>query len=309
MKMLLSVFDIGGTSIKYGIVNQDGEFLFHSDMPTYAFLGGDSVIQEVISIAKTLRQTWNIEGISISSAGQIDNRNGIVVFANDHIPEYTGLNVKQMVEEELRLPVKVENDVNCTAIGEHWKGIAKGVNDFLCITIGTGIGGALFFNGELYSGPCFAAGEVGHITLYPNGRKCVCGSIGCWEQYASSLAFERLAKEAFGKNMDLATLFQLIKSGDPKAVKCYDPWLDDLTTGLRSIIHTLNPKLVIIGGGISAQGEFLLHSIRKTLIPKLMPNHERELEIKIALNGNKANLLGAAKSFFDHTEGGKYASE
>jgi glucokinase len=296
--MLLGVFDIGGTSIKYGIVNAEGKILYDAATPTEAHLGGEAVIQKVVSISKELKQEWSIDGISISTAGQIDNVNGIVVHATDNIPNYTGLNIVEIVQTQTQLPVKVENDVNCTAIGEYWKGSAKHVEDFLCVTIGTGIGGALFLNGKLYTGQGFSAGEVGHITLYPNGRHCTCGSSGCYERYASSRALEDLLSNEFGETLHLIDFFRLVKSGDVKALACFEKWLDDLTTGLKTMIHFLNPKLIVIGGGISVQGDFLLNSIKDSVYPKIMPNHAKNLEIKMAVNGNKANLLGAAKNFF-----------
>ncbi|WP_227935571.1 ROK family protein [Alkalihalobacillus deserti] len=295
--MFLACFDIGGTSIKYGIVSVEGEILYDASTPTEAHLGGETIIQKVVSISKELKRKWDINGISISTAGQIDNVNGIVVHATDTIPNYTGLNIVEIVQIQTELPVKVENDVNCTAIGEHWKGSAQGVEDFLCLTIGTGIGGALFLNGKLYTGQSFSAGEVGHITLYPKGQACTCGSAGCYEQYASSQALEKLVSTEFGETLQLIDFFQLLKSGDMKALACYDQWLDDLTTGLKTMIHFLNPRLIVLGGGISAQGDFLLNSIKDSVYPKIMPNHARNLEIKMAMNGNKANLLGAAKIF------------
>lgn len=295
--MLLGVFDIGGTSIKYGIVNAEGKIVYDATTPTEAHLGGESVIQKVISISKELKQRWDINGISISSAGQIDNVNGIVVYSTDNIPNYTGLNIREIVEMQTQLPVKVENDVNCTAIGEYWKGSARKFEDFLCVTIGTGIGGAMFLNGELYTGQGFSAGEVGHITLYPNGRDCTCGSSGCYERYASSQALENLVSKEFGKTLHLIDFFLLVKTGDVKALACFEQWLDDLTTGLKTLIHVLNPKLIVIGGGISAQGDFLLNEIRNSVYSKIMPNHAKNLIIKLAMNGNQANLLGAARNF------------
>jgi glucokinase len=295
--MLLGVFDIGGTSIKYGVVNIEGNIIYDAVTSTEAHLGGETVIQKVITIAKELKRNWNIKAISISTAGQIDHVNGIVVYATDNIPNYTGLNILETVQTQTKLPVKVENDVNCTAIGEFWKGAAQNVEDFLCITIGTGIGGALFLNGKLYNGQGFSAGEVGHITLYPNGRECTCGSSGCYERYASSQALEVLVSKVMGEDLQLIDFFRLVKSGDVKALDCFELWLDDLTTGLKTLIHFLNPKLIVIGGGISAQGDFLLHSITDSVFSKIMPNHAKNLEIKMATNGNKANLLGAAKNF------------
>lgn len=296
--MLIAAFDIGGTAIKYGILNNDGEILYNTQIATEADKGGPSVISKVISMAIQLKKEWDIKGISISSAGQVDSTLGIVVHATENIPNYTGLHISKRIQQEVGLPVKVENDVNCTALGEYWKGAAKNKNDFLCITIGTGIGGALFLDGKLYAGSSFSGGEIGHISLYPNGKSCTCGDKGCYEMYASSKALSDKIVRELHKDIDLIDFFDLVKQNDLDCIGIFHNWLDDLTTGLKSLVHTLNPEVIVIGGGISGQGDFLLKAINKSLQSKLMANHARNLQIKLAQNGNNANLLGAAKNFF-----------
>ncbi len=306
MKMLLGVFDIGGTSIKYGVVNPEGQLLFHDSLATEAHLGGEAVIEKVINVSKDLMDRWEISGISISSAGQVNSETGMIVYATDNIPRYTGLNIVDLVKEETHLPVVAENDVNCTALGEYWLGAAKGMDDFVCVTIGTGIGGALFLDGKLYTGKGYCAGEIGHITLYPDGKGCTCGRTGCFESYASSKALTELITQETGEIVPLIQYFEEVKNGDTESMALFDRWLNDLTTGLSSIVHLLNPELIVLGGGISAQGDFLLDAIKHALLPKLMPNHARTLKIKLAENGNGANLLGAAQNFYMHsTHGGE----
>ncbi|MEC5423144.1 ROK family protein [Virgibacillus sp. C22-A2] len=295
--MLLGVIDIGGTSIKYGIVNDDGEILYHDSTPTEARLGGLEVIRKVNNLTDVLKQKWDITGFSISSAGQIDRVNGVVIYATDNIPGYTGMPIAKMVSEHTGLPVKVENDVNCTAFGEHWKGAAVGVNDFLCITIGTGIGGALFLNGLPYTGANYSAGELGHMSLYPGGKPCTCGHRGCFEQYASSSALGDMVNHEFGYPLELKDFFMKIRENDSKSICIFDQWIDDLTTGIQSLVHIFNPELIVIGGGISAQGDLLVNAIKTSLSKKIMPNHWNSLAVKLAEKDNQANLLGAAKHY------------
>ncbi|MGY4688945.1 ROK family protein [Salibacterium sp. K-3] len=295
--MLIAVFDVGGTSVKYGIVNEEGTILLHEAFPAEAHSGGRTIVQKMISKVGELQEAWNLSGISISSAGQVDHTKGIIVHATDTIPEYTGLPVKNRMQEATGLDVQMENDVNCMALGEHWKGAARDVNNFLCVAIGTGIGGALFINGELYTGTGFAAGEIGHIHLYPNGKACTCGGSGCLERYASSAALQEIITEATGYPVELQTFFKRVRSGEQKYTAVYEQWLEDLTTGLKSMVHMLNPEVVIIGGGISAQGDFLQASIKHSLMQKVMPSHARHLDVKMAAYENKANLLGAAVHF------------
>lgn len=298
--MQLGVIDIGGTFIKYAVMDEEGAFLFHDSVPTDADHGANSLVAKIVGLCGRIMNDFEIDGIAISSAGQIDSRQGVVVFATDNLPGYTGTRLAELISDHTGLPVTVENDVNCTALGESWKGAARGIDNFLCVTIGTGIGGALFLNGQLYTGAGFSAGEIGHMVLHPHGRECTCGSRGCYEQYASSSALHQLAVEAFGDEMSVKALLERVKSGDGKAIGIFELWVDNLTTGLQSLVHLFNPELIVIGGGISAQGEFLREAINRSLEQKIMPNHQKWLQIKMAEHDNKSNLLGAAKSFLTH---------
>lgn len=296
--MQIGVIDIGGTSIKFGVVNDKGDILQHDAIPTEAERGGKQVMKRVVGICESLMKEFSVRGFSISSAGQIDSVHGKVLYATANIPQFTGTPIAETIRESTGLPVKVENDVNCTALGEYWKGAAASVNHFLCVTIGTGIGGALFLNGELYTGTSFAAGELGHMTLYPNGKRCTCGKRGCYEQYASSAALEKSVFQAFGYALDLRDFFSMVKENDPTCINVFEQWVDDLTTGMASLVHMFNPELIVIGGGISAQGDILLHAIQSSIKSKILPNHRHSLAIKLAEHGNQANLIGAAKHYF-----------
>lgn len=295
--MLIAVFDIGGTSIKYGVVDEQGEILFSSSLHTHAHLGGLQVVRNVITTAKELQIDWPIVGVSVSTAGQVDDQ-GRVIYASDNIPSYTGLHVQEMIAEHLNLPVVVENDANCAAIGEHWKGAAQGIDNFICITLGTGIGGAISLNGKVYTGSAYSAGEIGHMNLYPNGKPCSCGMNGCYEQYASSRALQMLVADRLNEPLSLTEFFQRVHAKDAQSLQVYERWLDDLTIGLKSMIHFLDPQLVVIGGGISEQGDRFLEAIKDALYPKLMMSHARNVQIKLAEQGNRAQLLGAAQNFF-----------
>ncbi|SFE11671.1 Sugar kinase of the NBD/HSP70 family, may contain an N-terminal HTH domain [Lentibacillus persicus] len=297
--MYIAVFDIGGTSVKYGIATEKGDLLIEDAFPTNAQLGGETLVQTIIDKVKTLQRDWQLDGVAISSAGQIDNKTGIVVHATDTIPDYTGMNVVKRIGEAVALPVTVENDVNCTALGEHWNGAASDSDNFVCVTIGTGIGGALFAGGQLYTGSGFSAGEIGHMTLYPGGKACTCGDEGCLEKYSSSSALQEMLFEHLGVKMELRDFFDRLRDGDEDCVPLFNRWIDDLTTGLKSMVHMLNPGLIVIGGGISAQGDFLVNAIKASLQQKIMPNHGKNLDVRVAENGNQANLLGAVKHFLN----------
>lgn len=291
--MAVGAFDIGGTNIKHGILSEQGEVLYKGIEATKASEGGMAIIGQIKEIARYLQEKEELSGIAISTAGQIDKHKGIVIHATDSLPGYTGINIKQELEHAFALPVSVDNDVNCAALGEYWQGAAKGVDQFLCLTLGTGIGGAIIVDGQVYHGAGYSAGEFGHMTLYPDGEKCLCGDRGCYECYASSRALEQRAQKQIQADISLHELFNRANQGDPDAESFIDQWVYDVALGIKSLVHIFNPSLIMIGGGISEQGNYLLEKLRRSVDAKIMPSFQHSLELKMAQNGNDANLQGA----------------
>lgn len=291
--MVVGAFDIGGTSIKYGVLNEQGDILFKSNIPTMASEGGQAVLGQVKELTKELLVDHDLEGIAVSTAGQINNAEGKVIYSTDSLPGYTGLNIKQDLETEFKLPIAVDNDVNCAALGEYWRGAAQDVDQFLCMTLGTGIGGSIIIDGQVFTGAAYSAGEFGHMTLYPGGKPCLCGDAGCYEQYASSKALSERAQEGMGKNISLPTLFDVARDGDQTAESIIDSWVDDVALGIKSLVHIFNPPLIVIGGGVSAQGDYLLDKLKSSVDRRIMPSFKRNLDIRLAENDNDANLQGA----------------
>ncbi|GAA0463958.1 ROK family protein [Alkalibacillus silvisoli] len=291
--MIAGAFDIGGTSIKYGVLNEQGDILYQSKISTKADQGGQVVIEQVIELVKALQKEYELDGIAISTAGQINKEEGSVIHATDSLPGYTGLNIKEELEIAFYLPVLVDNDVNCAAVGEYWRGAAKNVDHFLCMTLGTGIGGAIIMNGQVYHGHAYSAGEFGHMTLYPGGEPCLCGDEGCYEQYASSRALEQRAVKELKQDISLPELFIKAhnKEAAPEAV--IERWVLDVALGIKSLVHIFNPPLIVIGGGISEQGDDLLDKLKGSVDARIMTSFKRNLEVKFAQNGNDANLQGA----------------
>ncbi|SDJ06664.1 ROK family protein [Natribacillus halophilus] len=290
--MIFGAFDVGGTSIKYGILDEQGKILHQSQTVTNASAGGKKVIDQVKDIARNLQADYALDGVAVSTAGQVNNLEGTIVHATESIPDYTGLNVKKELEEALRLPVAVENDVNAAALGEYWWGAARETNHFLCMTLGTGIGGAIVMNGKVYTGASFSAGEFGHMTLYPGGKDCPCGDKGCYEMYASSKSLERRVEEYFGED-SLRDLFAKAKNENGVAEYVVDQWVSDVALGMKSLVHIFNPPLIVIGGGVSEQGDYLLDKLKRSVNAQIMPSFQRPLQLKMTQNGNDANLQGA----------------
>lgn len=286
--MRILALDIGGTDIKYGIINESFDILEAHKTPTNAHLGGAHIIDTIIDISKNYT---NIDKIAISTAGQVDSHSGVIVYATDTIPNYTGTRLKEAVEKETGILTVVENDVNSAAYGEAHFGAGKGYDSFICLTYGTGIGGAIFLNGDVFKGSGFSAGEMGHIITHAGGKACTCGGNGCYEQYASTSALLRAVNKFSPTPLNSFEIFSKMNS-DEKIKSAVDSWIDEIIIGLVSIIYTFNPPLIILGGGIMNE-EYIINSINAKLPSRLMESF-RNVKIKRATLGNKASMLGAS---------------
>lgn len=285
--MRILAFDIGGTEIKYALCDENFTLFQKKSVPTNAYEGGKRIIERVVEIAKTFD---NIDRVGISTAGQVDSIKGEIIFATDSIPGYTGTKIKEIVEAETGVPVAVENDVNSAAIGEAVFGAAKGHKSFVCLTYGTGIGGAVYLDGKLFTGSSFSAGEFGHIVTHAGGKSCTCGGCGCYEAYASASALVNLVKDKTGITMNGKEIFDNFENSD---IRCsIDEWIDEIVIGLKSLVYIFNPTLIVAGGGIMNEA-YITEEINSRLQKELMPSF-RKVKVVKALMGNDANKLGAA---------------
>lgn len=287
--MRILAFDIGGTFIKYGIVNEHFELEEIHKVPTDAQKGGQALIEKVIDI---IEQYDNIDRIGVSTAGQVDSENGIVVYSTDNIPYYTGMTVKKLIENRTSIPTYVENDVNAAAIGEAEFGAAKGCDDFICLTYGTGIGGAIYINGEIYKGSRSSAGELGHMIVHAGGKQCTCGGDGCYECYASANALLTAVNKISPKPLDGFQIFEKENFEKPEIRSEIDKWIDEIILGLINIIYIFNPPLIVLGGGIMNE-DYIIDLIDRKIYSKLMDNY-KNVNIVRAKNGNQSGLLGVA---------------
>ena len=285
--MKILAFDIGGTEIKYALCDENFNLTVKKSVPTNANEGGKRIIERVVEIAKNFD---NIDRIGISTAGQVDSEKGMIVYATDSIPGYTGTQIKNIVESETGIPTAVENDVNSAAIGESVFGAAKGYSDFICLTYGTGIGGAIFLNGKLFTGNSFSAGEFGHIITHAGGNSCTCGSNGCYEAYASASALVRTVKEKTGKELNGKEIFENFETPEIRSV--IDSWIDEIVIGLKGLVYIFNPALIVAGGGIMNE-KYITEEINFRLQQELMSSF-RKVKVVKAQMGNDANKLGVA---------------
>ena len=284
--------DIGGTAVKYGLLEEDGKTLESGEFPTEAGKGIENLFENMCKVIDKY-MSKDILGIAVSGTGQIDGSIGKVIGGNPIIPGWIGTNLVERLEKKYSLPAGLENDVNCAALGEKWLGAGKGADGFVCLTIGTGIGGGIVLNGDIFRGDTCVAGEFGHIQIEKDGEQCLCGKKGCYERYASATALVRMVKEKTGKELNGKEIFELEKSGNQDVKEVVDRWIDYFTDGLSTIVYIFNPSLVVIGGGVTKQGDYLLNRILSSLDSKVGENYKKNLKIKFAELGNNAGMLGA----------------
>lgn len=286
MERKIAALDIGGTSIKSGVwVNKSIQEIRERD--TNAKNGGGYVMERAKEI---LHSYSGFDAIGISTAGQVDSIKGRIRYANENIPGYTGMQVKEILEKEFSVPVAVENDVNAAAIGEAKFGAGKDQKDFLCITYGTGVGGAIVMDGRVYTGSAFSAGEFGGIIVHPEARKPGEPFSGCYEKYASTTALVRMAQE-YDKTLDSGRkIFSRID--EPEIQALVSRWIDEIVYGLVSVIHIFNPSCIVMGGGVMAQ-PYIIQQVKEKTQAQIMDSF-RNVKLRQAELGNQAGLLGAA---------------
>lgn len=284
MKKIVAL-DIGGTSIKSGLWNGT-ELTDVREQDTNAKNGGAYVMERAKEI---LRSYQGFDAIGISTAGQVDSSQGCIRYANENIPGYTGMRIRDILQAEFKVPVAVENDVNAAATGEAQFGAGKAYDDFLCITYGTGVGGAIVMNKKVYSGSMFSAGEFGGILIHPEARVEGQPFSGCYEKYASTTALVRMAKD-YSEGLDNGRKI-FARLDEPGIRVIVDSWIDEIVYGLISVIHIFNPSCIVMGGGVMAQ-PYIIEQVRKKTEREIMDSF-RNVELKAAELGNRAGLLGA----------------
>lgn len=287
--MKILAFDIGGTNIKYALCNEKFVLSDKHTVPTEAEKGGQVLIQKIISI---IEEYDGLDRVAVSTAGQVDSKTGIVVYSTDNIPYYTGMMVKKIIENKTGIPTFVENDVNAFALGEAQFGAGKNVSDFLCLTYGTGIGGALYLDNKLYKGLGSSAGEFGHMITHAGGKQCTCGGEGCYECYASTKALVEAVNKANSTNLDAFQIFEKENFGKPEIRSVIDKWIDEMIIGLINIIYVFNPPLIILGGGIMNE-DYVIDLIDRKIYNLLMENF-KDVNIVRSRLGSDSALLGVA---------------
>jgi len=288
--------DLGGTTIKYGIVDAGGEILHEGLRATGRVLAElKAVITELGEVART--KGLSVEGIGIGVPALMDGE--VVTGCGANLPEIEGLALGSVLQQYARLPVVIDNDASLMGLAELHFGAAKGLTDVVFLTVGTGIGGALVVNGGLYSGYRGRGGELGHIRVASPGLPCGCGASGCLEAHASVKALIRDYTDAGGNaGSDGRLIFARYLVGEAAAVTAMNLHFESLGSGIASLINIFSPQKVIIGGGIAEAGEDYIDPIRRRALYLAMKETAAHTLIEPALLGNKAGFLGAAARVF-----------
>ena len=284
--MRIAALDIGGTSIKSGI--WDGkQTLELKEWDTNASRGGACLMARAVAILHTY---GDFDAIGISTAGQVDSEQGSIYYANDNIPGYTGTKIRDILEAEFGVPVAVENDVNAAALGELYFGAAKGAENFLCLTYGTGVGGAIVIDGSIYPGSTWSGGSFGGILTHPEAMEAGVEFSGCYEKYASTTGLVREAMKVDASLDNGRKIFEAFDRPEIRAV--IDRWIDEIVYGLISLIHIFNPSDILLGGGILAQ-DYIIREVRRRVDARISSGCSGVNLLQTGL-GNQAGLMGAA---------------
>lgn len=307
--------DLGGTNIKIGILDIDGNIFKSSIIKTFSDRGVDDTLNRIWETIKNLVQELdidikNLSGIGIGIPGPVKDQSIVKFFAN--FPWEKNINVKNLMEKISGVETKLDNDVNIIAMGEAKYGAAKGSSSSVTIALGTGIGGGIYINGSLISGFSGAGGEIGHIKLEKNGKLCGCGQRGCFEAYASATGMirEAVSRLAVNKNnllyeiidrkidkLEAKDIFDAAKQGDNFSLEIVDYETEYLAMGIGNILNILNPEVIVIGGGVALAGDILFNPLKEKLKKYVLPVALEDLKIVPGVLGNEAGIKGAVGLF------------
>lgn len=278
--------DIGGTAIKYGLIDEAGTILERHEKPTDAHLGGPHILETVCHLVESYVKIAELKGVALSSAGMVDPVKGEIFYSGPQIPNYAGTKFKATIEERYNLPCQIENDVNCAGLAEAISGAARGSRLSLCLTIGTGIGGCLIQEGQIFHGSSYSACEVGYLPL-PGGA---------FQDIASTTTLVKRVVEATGDNpaeWNGRRVFTEAKAGNTICRSAISQLVKNLALGIASTCYVVNPEVVVLGGGIMAQEDYLRPELEEELAKVLVPSISEKTRLAFAKHQNDAGMRGA----------------
>ncbi len=287
MKKYISI-DIGGTSIKYGIITGDAVVQSRNEIPTEAEKGGRSILEKVKGLIRDMDESPS--GICISTAGMVDPVKGLVFHAAPLIPGYSGTNFKEALEAEFGVDCEVENDVNCAGLAEYASGAGRGSQSMVMLTVGTGIGGCAILNGRLLHGSGYSACEIGYLHMRGSDFQ----SLGAASVLTSKVASWKGEPKSQWSGI---RIFSEAKKGDSMCIRAIDEMASALGEGIADICYILDPEVVVLGGGIMTQRQYLKSRIEAAVREYLNENVASHMRLAFASHGNDAGMLGAFYNF------------
>jgi len=296
-KFIISI-DLGGTNLKVALLDLSCTIKDKEVLSTRSFLEKDDLILGILHSVNRFIKYNNLSkaqilGVGLGLPGPVDAKAGIVHFF-PNIPGWIEVGLRDILRKKLGLPVFLDNDAKLMTLAEYKIGAAKGLNNVLCMTLGTGIGGGLIINGKLYRGFNNAAGEIGHLPINEKGLCCNCGSSGCLEAYVGNRRILAEAKKMFKRNISLEELSELAEKHNRMALEVWRKTGNHLGFALAGVVNLLNLDAIVIGGGVAKAGNALFDNITKTLKEQAMSVQAKRVRILKAKLGSEAGLIGAA---------------
>ena len=305
--------DLGGTNIVAGVVDGNYKIIASAKRKTACPRSAEEIISDMAVAAVSAAEKAglsmsDIESVGVGSPGAIDPINGVVCFSNNL--EFYDVPMSEMLHKHLGKKIYIENDANAAAYGEYIAGAGKGTDNFIAVTLGTGVGGGIIIDGKIYSGSNHAGAEIGHTVICMGGENCTCGRQGCFEAYASATALIRQTKQAMIRYPDSImwkmcendinlvsgrTAFDAMRAGDDAGRAVVGRYTEYLAIGISNCINVFQPDIICIGGGISKEGDTLVNPVREYVKGEnFARNIKKQTEIKVAALGNDAGIIGAA---------------
>jgi glucokinase len=306
--------DLGGTNIVSTVVNYQGKIVSRLKVQTLAERGKESTIKRIVetiheNIVQSTIASGDIIGIGIGAPGPLDVKKGIINFA-PNLPGWRDVPLRKILEDEFNMKVVLENDANAAAWGERCFGAGQGVNNLVCFTLGTGIGGGIIINGKIYHGNNYGAAELGHMTVNKDGPRCNCGNYGCLEAYSSATGIKNRIKNRIKEGMKskfldfdedklfeslrLKSIFEAARKGDRLTKDIVEEAISYLGIAIANIINILNPEMVVLVGGITNEGNKLLIPLGEEVKKRALYSNYKSLKIVIGKLAGNAGVLGAA---------------
>lgn len=298
--------DLGGTKIFAGLVDGTGKVRQQWRISTPTGGGGPAILKALVEAVGTILGNLSQEerdrlvGVGVSSAGHINQATGVVEYCTPNLPGWTGTHVTEALTQAHRLPVMADNDGNCAAYGEYWLGAGRGVENLVALTIGTGLGGGILVDGKLVRGARSGGAEIGHTILMPGGYPCNCGQLGCIESYVSGTALAKAAERAghWDPSPSSHMIFEWARAGDERALGLVRDMARHLAVGLVTIINFVDPERIIVGGGVSSQGDLFMPMVREYVTELYGARGWDTRNLVLAELGEGAGMIGAAGQAF-----------